>query len=669
MKANALKRVAGALSAAAVLVAGMALGTGTASAAAAVPQDGVPYIHMSGLTAENSESSTWRLYKIGDYVSVDANNADVTTVADAQVKTLLREAIEAGDPDGYKSDIYDKDSTTQQTYYDNPVAYISQHMGDPGYAEKLRKIADALADTTAGTGLLKNTTIAATAQYEPSVENYGTNHDVYLTSKAYGTAYAAGDFSQGVYVITSNKTITKDTATVNAVSTMIVPSTYCPDADNTVKVLKGQQLGEVALKSSDGNTPDKKPDPVDPDKPDYESTKKGEVVWSDANGTLVKFTLSSSIPSNWSANDANHNMKIYDAPRAGVTVLKTIAGVKSIVDNKFSSLTFDDNDNGIKKDATTLATAEALTLKVGNTTLSTAGGTDYTYTLTYKNTASGDDDNKFVGQDKSTGGEVASGILENDKYFLADVNQVMKIPGVAASADVVMTYYAFIESTQSGAVNDYLFKFDGTEAGKDQEPQNTTVDYTLYNVGPKNNYEGVADATYRIYKVNVSGDRDSLSYAKGNLAGEVKSAATTGAVKFPNLTSGYYIVEEATVATGYLQSFAPTYTIQVTGKTGTGSGATYNSLTAKALTKTEAEKMGGDAFYKDLGQLLDLNKAKVDGPPTINAGDYVHNITSLTQLPMTGGAGIALSVVVALVLGGFGLASYRRSRKAASVVA
>ncbi|OZG69603.1 SpaA isopeptide-forming pilin-related protein [Bifidobacterium eulemuris] len=668
MKANALKRVAGALSAAAVLVAGMALGTGTANAAAAVPQDGVPYIHMSGLTEANSDSSTWSLYKIGDYVSVDAKYADVTTVANDDVKTLLREAIEAGDPTGYKSDIYDKASATQQTYYDNPVAYISQHMGDPGYAEKLRKIADALADTTVGTGLLKNTGIGATAKYQPTAGNIADG-DVYLTPKQGGsTAYALGDFSQGVYVITSNKTMKDENQKdVNAVSTMIVPSTYCSDASSTVKVLQGQQLGEVALKSSDGNTPDKKPDPVEPDKDPFESTKKGEVVWSDANGTLVKFTLSSSIPSNWSANDANHNMKIYDAPRAGVTVLKTIAGVKDIVDNNFSSsLTFDTGNNDIKKDATTLATAEDLTLKVGNTTLSTTGATGYSYSLTYENTVVGtDDDNKFVGQAKGTGGEVVSGILEGDKYFVANVDQVMKIPGVTASADVVMTYYAFIESTQSGAVNDYLFKFDGTEAGKDEEQRNTTVDYTLYNVGPKNNYIGVKDATYRIYKVTVTPTNRAatLTYAKGNLAGEVTSAAD-GSVKFPNLTSGYYIVEETKVATGYLQSFAPTYTIQVTGKTGTGVSAQYGKLAVAAVAKADAEQMGNE-FYKDLGGLLDLNNQS----QTPNGRDYVHNVTSLTQLPMTGGAGIALSVVVALVLGGFGLASYRRSRKAASVVA
>ena len=91
------------------------------------------------------------------------------------------------------------------------------------------------------------------------------------------------------------------------------------------------------------------------------------------------------------------------------------------------------------------------------------------------------------------------------------------------------------------------------------------------------------------------------------------TSGADGKVTFKGLAAGTYTVEETKVPDGFLQNVTPKFTVTI-------------------------DKDGNVTFGTDVWGLMK------DG--------VVKNVKSVTQLPLTGAAGITMLIVVALLLGG-----------------
>lgn len=109
-------------------------------------------------------------------------------------------------------------------------------------------------------------------------------------------------------------------------------------------------------------------------------------------------------------------------------------------------------------------------------------------------------------------------------------------------------------------------------------------------------------------------------------------------VTFNNLAAGTYTITETKVPNGFAASFAKPFQITVTR---TGDDEVTTSLAKD-----------GDTF----------GLVTLDNSTTANPVITVKNVQNVTQLPLTGAAGITMLVVVALLLGGAGALIAVRSR-------
>ena len=105
-----------------------------------------------------------------------------------------------------------------------------------------------------------------------------------------------------------------------------------------------------------------------------------------------------------------------------------------------------------------------------------------------------------------------------------------------------------------------------------------------------------------------------------------------GMVDIKGLSSGEYTIEEIEAPAGYAQNFMATFKVNVDAKEGT---VTAEKDTLGLVTPGGA----GDSVTR------------------------VKNIQNVTQLPLTGAAGTVLFTVVALLVGGAGVAVAVQSRR------
>ena len=110
----------------------------------------------------------------------------------------------------------------------------------------------------------------------------------------------------------------------------------------------------------------------------------------------------------------------------------------------------------------------------------------------------------------------------------------------------------------------------------------------------------------------------------------------TAKFTYTGLADGTYTVEETQAPTGYLSSAKVTF--KVTIKNG------------KAVHFDETDLVNGNN-----------DKGSADGTDEIT-GYKVKNYKSISQLPLTGGAGIALFTIVGLLLVGAGVTVHMKNR-------
>ena len=216
-----------------------------------------------------------------------------------------------------------------------------------------------------------------------------------------------------------------------------------------------------------------------------------------------------------------------------------------------------------------------------------------------------------------------------------------------AGQTLTMTYNAtptfgtaVTPNTLSNTVQAYAFlsqgAFDTGTADASSAPATATVkthDVTFTKVGVDGGAAGLKDAEFAIK--NADGKygtyaNNTWTWATAEKAPLAATSAANGEVSFPNIAAGTYTVEEIKAPAGYAQNLLPSFQITVD----------IND----AVTLDKAGNTLGLASTGD------------------NGGITVKNVKSITQLPLTGAAGITMLVVVALLLGGAGALIAVRSR-------
>lgn len=130
-----------------------------------------------------------------------------------------------------------------------------------------------------------------------------------------------------------------------------------------------------------------------------------------------------------------------------------------------------------------------------------------------------------------------------------------------------------------------------------------------------------ADGEYGKYANNT------WTWATATTAPLAATSGENGEVSFPNIAEGTYTVEEIKAPAGYAQNLLPSFQIKVTDD-----GVTLDNAGTLGLASTGTN------------------------------GIQVKNVKSVTQLPLTGAAGITMLVVVALLIGGAAALIAVRSR-------
>ena len=179
-----------------------------------------------------------------------------------------------------------------------------------------------------------------------------------------------------------------------------------------------------------------------------------------------------------------------------------------------------------------------------------------------------------------------------------------------AGKTVTITYNATVNEDALDTVNNTAYVYDPNTNQYVEE--GTPVENKLYSFDfTKQDADGNALAGAEF---TISGDNIDEDYTANGGVTTVTSG-DGGKVTFKGLAAGTYTVQETKVPNGFLQNVKPEFTVTI-------------------------DKDGNVSFTQDAWHLVD--------PQTVT----VKNVKSVTQLPLTGAAGITMLIVVALLLGG-----------------
>ncbi|RYQ45959.1 SpaH/EbpB family LPXTG-anchored major pilin [Bifidobacterium pseudolongum] len=158
-----------------------------------------------------------------------------------------------------------------------------------------------------------------------------------------------------------------------------------------------------------------------------------------------------------------------------------------------------------------------------------------------------------------------------------------------------------------------------------------THDVTFTKVGVDGDAAGLAGAQFAIK--NAVGEygtyaNNTWTWATAEKAPLAATSDRNGEVSFPNIAEGTYTVEEIQAPAGYAQNLLPSFQITV----GIDDTVTLDNAGTLGLAST------------------------------VDKVIQVKNVKSVTQLPLTGAAGITMLVVVALLIGGAAALIAVRSR-------
>lgn len=179
-----------------------------------------------------------------------------------------------------------------------------------------------------------------------------------------------------------------------------------------------------------------------------------------------------------------------------------------------------------------------------------------------------------------------------------------------AGQTVTITYNATVNKDAVEEVNNTAFVSDPSTGQYIED--GTPVTNKLYSFAFTK--QDADDNALAGAEFTISGDNIDEAFTDNGGVTTVTSGAN-GKVTFTGLAAGTYTVKETKVPAGYLQNVQPKFTVTI-------------------------DKDGNVSFTQDAWHLVDTT------------AQTITNVKSVTQLPLTGAAGITMLVVVALLLGG-----------------
>lgn len=202
-----------------------------------------------------------------------------------------------------------------------------------------------------------------------------------------------------------------------------------------------------------------------------------------------------------------------------------------------------------------------------------------------------------------------------------------------------------------GEVNVYTFKFKLNKTAMDGTTPITGAQFKIQKKDGKwlkRTTDGT-DTTKTIKWEDAASEDKATAFTADN--GKVEG--------FDGLEAGTYTVKETKAADGYTNFSLPSFDITI--------GATYNPDTS---TKPAAATTWGDhtltAENINLAEGVDSRVSKAAQGDAASFTINVKNAKNLTELPMTGGAGLVAIIAVGVLLAGAGTAAAVRSRKSTS---
>lgn len=410
------------------------------------------------------------------------------------------------------------------------------------------------------------------------------------TYAASGTTGTISELQPGWYFVTSNN---------DKIASAIVTSTYDgykTIARNNASPLNTMQLGTFVAKHNIQPTPTK-----------TETTGATSV----GVGTTLEYKITATLPATSGNEDWEKTFfRIHDRPSTGLTVK-----------------------------------ASEIKVKVGNKELAS---TDYTLGTT---TVTTDEHNKDVHAD---GGLFTGDFFGNGRStFYINLTTYMRNHQEDAGKTVTVTYPAYVNT--AAASQDYIFNDAEVGTGPFEEFSTGTNEnilpvgkFAFTKIGVGNDANGLAGAKFSIkqgntplsfvketnedgtaiyrYVTNDASVSNDAPVSAETKTTEIVSPAN-GKIEIRGVAAGTYTVQETNAPSGYMQSTLPTFTV-----TGTVIPAQTKPDTI-SWTAEESTTWG-------------LVTTTTSGTVTVT------NIKSITQLPLTGAAGITMLVVVALLIGG-----------------
>lgn len=228
-------------------------------------------------------------------------------------------------------------------------------------------------------------------------------------------------------------------------------------------------------------------------------------------------------------------------------------------------------------------------------------------------------------------------VNSNTKATLTKITLTYATAKAYAGKEVTVTYRAtvnsdILENTDQSATNTAKAYTNGGESGTGTTTVNT-YDFQFKKVGVGDtDKNGLAGAKFVVKKddkyLQLNGASKAWSLVGDQADATVFISGRDGMVKLEGLSSGKYTVVETEAPTDYAQNFKVTFNVTIA-------------------------QDGTVSVDQD-----PLHLVIPDGNNT-----QIKNVKSVTQLPLTGAAGTVLFTVVALLVGGAGVAVAVKSRR------
>lgn len=317
-------------------------------------------------------------------------------------------------------------------------------------------------------------------------------------------------------------------------------------------------------------------------------------------GDTLHYTITSTLP----AHDATNTVKyhyIIDTPGLGLTV---------------------DNQDG-----------KNIQVNVNDTPLTA----DQFVVAAYKNATLNNDTHVLTGKAEFP----IDGNADGTNFFLVDLTAYATAHPELAGKQVTVTYAATVNSDALDTVSNKVDVGgdDPTEWRGTEVIERAVSQLQLKKVGvEETDKNGAAGAMFELTKPDLNGGKalafvqngNTYTYAPNGGNGTVSKVTSQadGTIVIYGLPAGTYKVTETDVLTGYSSNFKAVFNATVTS-------TTKDDVTSASWNLANGENLLGLA-------------TQASGTDPIQ----VKNVKSITQLPLTGAAGITMLVVVALLIGG-----------------